>query len=100
MVGSGAAAHFSTGETVLFGITTLPAARHHGVATALFQRRIEDARAVGSTVIFNTGLVGDYAAGFYARLGLVPLFTTRTFVLRDEADVASAAESPRTPARA
>ena len=82
-VGAAAGEHLARGVTALSGLTTLPDARGHGVATSLLARRVEEARAAGSTVIFSTALAESYAAGLYQRLGLVPLFRMRTFAQRD-----------------
>ena len=82
-VGAAGCAPRPGGLTGFYGLTTLPRARGHGVATSLLHRRVADARAAGSTVIFGTAQPGSYAAGLYDRLGFAWHFEVRTFARRD-----------------
>lgn len=52
---------------MIFGVDTAPAYRHHGYASTLMQRVIDDARAAGRAGLVLT--CKDRLIGFYARFG-------------------------------
>jgi GNAT superfamily N-acetyltransferase len=79
-VGAARSIHQADGATGLAALATLPRVRGRGVGTSVLARMIEDAREAGSGTIFGTITPGSYAAGMYARLGFVQLFSVRTFV--------------------
>ena len=52
---------------MIFGVDTAPAYRHHGYASTLMRRVIDDARAAGRAGLVLT--CKDRLIGFYARFG-------------------------------
>jgi GNAT superfamily N-acetyltransferase len=81
-VGAARSIHLPGGVAALSALATLPAARGRGVGTSLLRHMIDDARMAGCTVLFGTVRPGGYAAGYYERIGWIPLFETRTFERR------------------
>ncbi len=70
------------GVAGLYGLTTLPEARRRGVGAALVRYLVNEATAKGHDVVFLSAEPGSGAAGLYARLGFVPIFTVRNYLLR------------------
>ncbi len=80
-IGVASSVPLGNGLTGMWGIATLPAARRHGVGTAILQRMLDDARAEGSALNFFTTTWGNRVELTYSHLGCVQLFKTRTFEL-------------------
>ena len=80
-VGTGAVTPLANGTIGLWGLATLPDARHSGVGMSVLARMIEDARSLGGPVFFTTSWSNPIEV-VYERTGCVPLFRTRTFAYR------------------
>jgi N-acetylglutamate synthase-like GNAT family acetyltransferase len=81
-VGAARCVHHRDGATGFAALATLPPARGRGVATSLLARIAADARSNGSGLLYAAAAAGEYAAGWYLRLGFTEAFTARTFAAR------------------
>lgn len=78
-VGTGAIFHLANGSTCVWGLATLPEARHHGVGFALLQRMTADALAAPGRPVFLTTAWANPIEAVYVKLGFVPEFRARMF---------------------
>ena len=78
-VGTGAIMPLPNGTVGLWGLATLPTARHQGVGLAVLGRMTAEALAMGQGPVFFTTSWSNPIEIVYERIGCVPLFRTRAF---------------------
>ncbi|MGH2510135.1 MAG: GNAT family N-acetyltransferase, partial [Ktedonobacteraceae bacterium] len=68
---------FHAGVAGIYGVTTLPKARKHGIARALVLRALEEARRAGYRIVVLSPT--EMSEGIYRRLGFRPYTRIRHY---------------------